>query len=392
VGQLADKLVAPFKESSESAQAIAEWTIKAADATDRLLGLRRNDAQQLAAMEKSAQRIANELNDALNKGPSKSFLGGLIDRGSALDKLFGFSRREDATRSQLVAQKTAEAEEKAVDIAVKKQAIEEKNFDQEIRNAKLRSDYVKAHREELELEAKLKAGRILPAEKAQLDILRLQNKEHELSQRIQDILEKFPEERTEAERRTLTSLFQQRTELGRQLEVKQQILAATQQQADAEQQVGAVVESNIAKWNEFKLLIENTGRGDGQLSDRELKRKILALQADITERGNAVFQGRGFEPVSLPNGYDPLLTSQQFKLSGAIAEQRGRDQVKRNLRAFGEDRAFQMFGGSEQKFAEIVRGLNDSEKTVKALDQLRITQERGLQAITATLKGFLGSD
>jgi hypothetical protein len=368
VGQLADKLVAPFKEASESAQKIAEWTVKAADATDRLLGLRRNDAQQLAAMEKSAQRIANELNDALNKGPSKSFFG-FIDRGSALDKAFGFSRREDAKRAELVAQKSAEAEEKAVEVEVKKQAIVEKNFDQEIRNAKLRSDYVKAHREELELEAKLKSGRILPAEKAQLEVLRLQNKEHELNQRIQDILEKFPEERTEAERRTLTSLFQQRDALGRQLDVKQKILASTLSQADAEAKVGEVIESNTAKWEEFKGLIDSVGRGNPALSDRELQRKIQAINDDLFQRSAS--QLGSFQGNASFGNYDVLGESQKSNLAQAVAELRLREDTRRNVQAFGEDQAFRMFGGTEQRFAEILRGFsNDQEKLTTELGRL----------------------
>jgi hypothetical protein len=378
VGQIAEKLIAPFRESAESAQRIAEWTDKAAAATERLLNSRKNDAQQLAAMEKQYKRIAEEAQKPAEVSFWRKMMVGAALRMGASGTAAGLLENRDAN-AEKQAEAAAALAQKALEIEEKKKAIQDKTFEQEMRNAKLRSDYVKSHREELELEAKLKAGRILPAEKATLDVLRLQNKEHEINQRIQDILEKYPEERTEAERRTLSELFRQRDVLGKQVEIKQELLAASTRQAAAEEKIGDVIESNIAKWEQFTGAINSFGRGDRELSDRELQRKIQNLNDDIFRR-----------QLNTQNGsYDFFLSPQKSNLAQALAEQKLRDRVRRDVSAFGEDRAFQMNDGlTEQRFAEITRGLNDSEKTVKALDQLRINQERGLQAIAETLKAI----
>lgn len=361
VTSLAEKMIAPFRESAESAKAIADESDRAAAATEKLLRLRQSDAQQLAAMEKQMKALGRELENAVSSPPVKKFLG-FIERGSGLDKLFGFSRREDAERSVKIAAKEVELKEKALEVDLKRKEVDDKRFDQQMRNDKQRLDWVKQNREQVELEAKALSGRILPAEKARLDVLLQQQKIRENEERITNILATYPEKRTEEEKRTLAQLFLQREAMDKQLAVKQGILAATGQQVAAEAKVGEVIESNIAKWREFSALISSSGRGDRDLSDRELQKKIRNINNDIFQR---TLNGGGYDL-----GSNLLLEAQRGNLTRARAEQDFRSQTRRNVANLGEDRAFQLFGGSEQRFQEILRGSVDaSERLVDRLNE-----------------------
>lgn len=123
---IAEKLIQPFRDSADSAERIARYSDDAATATERLLTLRQTDLQQLSVMEKQLKRIYGDLTEAANRPPSKSFWGGLIERGSAIDKLFGLAGREDAARQEAIALKDKEAKEKSIEIEIKKADIKAK--------------------------------------------------------------------------------------------------------------------------------------------------------------------------------------------------------------------------------------------------------------------------
>lgn len=147
----------------------------------------------------------------------------------------------------------------------------------------------------------------------------------------------------------------------------------------------ASAEKQVTEEKRNQVEIGNIGRGDTRLSDRELERKIQQLQSDVGARSSAVFQG-GLGKAGAGANYDPLLGVQQSYLQQAIGEADLRAKVRRDVSTFGESRAFAMNSGlTETRFKEIVSGLSDGEKTVRALDDLRIKQEKGLQAIAAQL-------
>jgi len=115
VPAIVDKIVAPFKEAAEAAQKIEISTGRAADAVERMIKLRQTEAQQLVTAEKTIERITKLIETKKNEAPSKSYLGGLIGRGSAVDVMFGFSRREDAARREEIQDLSTKLQEKSAE-------------------------------------------------------------------------------------------------------------------------------------------------------------------------------------------------------------------------------------------------------------------------------------
>lgn len=90
-----------------------------------------------------------------------------------------------------------------------------------------RFQYMQKNRELLELQAKDIAGKILPAEKARLEILKLQVKEQQNQTSIGYILAKEPKDRTQSERETLAALELQNKQLDEQIKKYQIIIEKT---------------------------------------------------------------------------------------------------------------------------------------------------------------------
>jgi hypothetical protein len=380
VAQIADKMVAPFKESAESAERIAQWSDKAADATERLLMLRRSDAQQLEAMEKSVKRIAAELNNAVASEPSKKFLG-FIDRGSALDKLFGFSRREDAARAEQVAQKGAELNEKNLALETKRAEIQKRRETDELRAIN------EAYKTEREREAALRRLADFDREQrlAKLsDAEKLSTYERERVALAKEIAgyERFTREGGQLTKDGLDELLAKKQQ---QAELEKQIAELTAAKAKSEALIGSQIDSNVAAWKDFVATIESVGRGDRELSDRELRRKINEISSDIATRQASSLLAGGLFIGNGVSSADPFINLQKSNLAQALAEQRLREETRRNVEFFGRDRAFQMFGGTEQRFESILQGfVSKQDRFITALEKL----EKSTQAIPETLKSL----
>jgi hypothetical protein len=365
VAQIADKMVAPFKESAESAERIAQWSDKAADATERLLMLRRSDAQ---------------LNNAVASEPSKKFLG-FIDRGSALDKLFGFSRREDAARAEQVAQKGAELNEKNLALETKRAEIQKRRETDELRAIN------EAYKTEREREAALKRLADFDREQrlAKLsDAEKLSTYERERVALAKEIAgyERFTREGGQLTKDGLDELLAKKQQ---QAELEKQIAELTAAKARSEALIGTQIDSNVAAWKDFVATIESVGRGDRELSDRELRRKINEISSDIATRQASSLLAGGLFIGNGVSSADPFINLQKSNLAQALAEQRLREETRRNVEFFGRDRAFQMFGGTEQRFESILQGfVSKQDRFITALEKL----EKSTQAIPETLKSL----
>jgi len=215
-----------------------------------------------------------------------------------------------------------------------------------------REKYVKENHEMLVLEAK-GLGRLTEAERIRLDMLKLITKQKEIQEEIDFRLETPAKERTKEEKDRLAVLFRQSANLEKQIAQKQLLIDKTKEQATAELKVGEVIESNIQKWREFIGVINSVGRGDKDLSDKELTRKIENLEQEIYRRN-----------VERPTrGFDFLEFQQQNELRNAQAELNLRNNVRGSAGFFGEDAAFNQFPGlSEQRFQDILADAKSQEK------------------------------
>lgn len=146
--------------------------------------------------------------------------------------------------------------------------------------------------------------------------------------------------------------------------------------------------SNIAAWTGFIVSVTSSGRGNKDLSDKELARKIATTQADISQRQNALFQspGTGF----LQTAYDSFLGPQTGNLQQAVNEMRLREDYRRDVLAFGQDRAFQMHPGiSDQRSQQILSGASPADQTrlANAMEKLNRHFERGVPFVFAPATG-----
>ncbi len=390
--QAAQKLVQPFKESAESAQRIAEWTQKGADATERQIALRRTDLEQLAAMEKELARLTSA-----SKAPAEiGFFRGLAGSLAAqfgLTELSAKLFKNPQANAEKAAESAAAINVQALAVAQKKAEIEEKAFLREQKNIETRAGWVRANREQVELEAKAISGRILPDERARLDVLQQQQKIRENEEKIEAILVKYPEQRTQADKDNLTVALRQREVLENQLTIKQDILAATKKQAEAEATIGQAIDSNLEKWKGFQLAITTSGRSNKDLEDKELQRKISQLQGDISMRENAQFMGLGFDAGAAAAGgqSDVLLGVQRNNLRQALAELQFRQSVRSQASTFGEDFAFNNNPGlSLDRLRSILQGTPEetrvAQRTANAVEKLTRLFESG-QARAVTVSG-----
>ena len=379
VGAIADKLTAPFREAAESAEKIEMFTNRAADATERLIKLRQTEAQQLATSEKTLERIMKQLEAKKSEGPSRSFLGGIIDRGSALDKIFGFSRREDAGRKEAVDELGAKANEAGLEVAAQKLAMEkkaaaeaEKNYKTQIKNA----DDLAASRKALadfEHQSKLEALAVdekllaLAQDKAKVDA--------EISQ-FQRIINVGGELTNDGAKELLDLKKQQKA-------LESEIAAVTKDKAKAEALIGQTVASNIKQWEEFKGIINSVGRGDTELSDRELERKIQNIKAAQL----ASDLGRiDRVDVGNPGGLDPLAYANANNLAQAQAELAFRNKVRTYTANFGSDRAFAMLPGvTERRFEQINNTQTDMSKTNHLLEDIKRRLSAGIPTMAVNV-------
>lgn len=145
--------------------------------------------------------------------------------------------------------------------------------------------------------------------------------------------------------------------------------------------------SNIAAWTGFIVSVTSSGRGNKDLSDKELARKIATTREDISQREIALRQQSG---VTGSSPYDVLLDPQRSNLEQALNEMQLRSDVRRNALAFGQDRAFQMNNGlSESRFQQILSGASpgDQKRLADAMEKLNRHFDRGVPFVFAPSTG-----
>lgn len=335
--QVVEKLVAPFKASAESAKTIADETEKAADATERLIKLRQNDSQQLETMIKQFKRLQDEI----NKPPAQqNKFGpfGMVQRGSAIDKLFGLSSGADEKVLERRAQVARQLAEKGLEVETKRAEVKKKSDD----------DGMKQARSELAESEKLKDStqKLANIEKdARREKMSDEERLADLNKEKSDVASQIAKyESFTAEGGTLTNDGVQEliTLKETQRDIEKEIGTLTKKKADTEKEVSEIIK------------IRNTGRADQDLSDRELSRKEQQLKDDIFKR-QAGSSGQ----------YDFFLEQQKMNLGNLEKEAAFRTQVRQATKAFGENAAFNMFPGlTESRFAQVNTGERDVLKSI----------------------------
>ncbi len=340
VGQIADKLVAPFKAAAEAAEDIAKSTERAANATERLIALRQTDNQQLATAEKTMERMQRLLETKKSEPVKNSFFGGLIQRGSAFDKLLGLSSGADDARAKEIQSLTAEIGEQAVKVEEKTASIKKRNDTEELRMAKELLSEDEKRAESAKKLAEFDRARLREKMPAEERIKSLEGERLSIAAQIAKY-EQFTREGGKLTNQGNEELLGLKS---KQLELEKEIAEATKDKAEAEKMVGNAITSNIAQWKEFKVLVSRTGRDDTDLSDRELQRKKANIEKDLFE-----MQRAGRETGAYQGG-DYF---QRLELNAVNQELALRQKVRTYTATFGEDRAFQLAGVSERRFSEI---------------------------------------
>lgn len=246
-------------------------------------------------------------------------------------------------------------------------------------------EWAKAHREQLELEAKLKTGIITPQEQLHLDILRLQSKELEVQIGLQYLLAKPLAQWTQQDKELFGSLQRQSGELGNQIKLKQGIIEKGGVEAQIERAVSAEIhygtaqlKSYVEEWTGWKASVSSVGRGDKELSDKELDRKEQNIKQDIFQR-TVSQQSTGW--------YDGFLEQQKYNLAQVQAEERLRSDVRSSASSFGADQAFSQFSGlTEQRFKQILQGADTSTQG-RIADELDKLNKRLTAGVETVVKG-----
>ena len=305
----------------------------------------------------------------------------------------GFSKEaEDSLEQQVKAtEKAADAQVAALEkLRAKKQRDAEEERDNFFRESKLISDARQKGNEE---DAKFK-------EESMKDAVEFYKKEHAAVKNLADY-ERMTRREKMTDEAKLTDIRKELLQVQKSIATTQnemksgvtdvttgseQLLELKKKEVELQKEIvnltkGTVVEEKKVQEVVLETMkIKNTGKGDKELSDRELERKISTLRADVQDRSDAVFQGRGYSTAGVGGAYDPMLGPQQSYLQQAMAEQNLRNKVRMDVRAFGEQRAFEMNPGiSEQRFSEITN-------TATQLD----TIANRLQSIDQRLAGSKG--
>jgi Ni/Co efflux regulator RcnB len=143
------------------------------------------------------------------------------------------------------------------------------------------------------------------------------------------------------------------------------------------------IEKTITAEKQKQVSIGTVGRGDKDLTDRELERKVANIRKDIF---NAQLNGGGGDI-----GSNLFLEAQKGNLQQTLGELNLRKRVRQTAATQGENAAFNQFGGlTEQRFADILRGATDTSKLTAAIDKLSVKLDQPLKTIDVTAKGPFG--
>jgi hypothetical protein len=373
---IADALVAPFKAAAEQASRMADASEQTADSVERMIALRQTEQQQLDTLISKQQR----LNAEIGKPAELGFLRDTLAKIAEAAGFYGISLKlanneaantaklaEDIRKNQLAAEevdkkrlsieKAAAAEKKRADDEALRALNEQyKRDEQRAAAVKQLTDFEKTERR-----AKLSDEQLLGELTADQARLAKEIGSYESFRRQQGEL-------SAAGAADLLALKQQ------QKSVEEEIADVTARKIAAEKTIGEVVESNIQKWRGFSMEIQTFGRADKDLTDAELQKKRDNLNADIfqrrrRERESGAFAGQNY--------IDPLLVQQRNQLAQVQAELQLRSQVRGRADFFGAERAFQQFGGTEQRFNDILNGRPPEDTTL--LREIRDTlKDKGI--------------
>lgn len=369
VQQIADQLVKPFKESADAAANIANETERAANATLNLIKLRQTDVQQLEVLRKEAQRLADEM-----QRPVVRVAEWKVGLAAVLSQ---FGMTTVATKLLITEEdKRAKAAKATADLAANalEQAQLQKKVDEDVlKMEQERWDLAKANRRENELLAKQKIGTILPAERDELKLIQLQNKEKQVQIELTYLLAKPLKDWTEEDKKRFAVLQLQTAEIAKQIGL---ILNPP---IPPKPPIVKVIEGYIEMWDKFVANVTRTGRGDTELSDRELERKKANIQKDLFNMERAGRETGAYQ------GGDYF---QKMELNAVNQELALRQKVRSYTASFGEEKAFQLSGVSEQRFAEINQTNTKLDESNNLLRDIKRRLDGGILTLpTNVVKG-----
>ena len=160
-----------------------------------------------------------------------------------------------------------------------------------------------------------------------------------------------------------------------QLEMANEAEAARVEQARIDEKFKSLVD----QWTGFQVLITSSGRGDRELSDRELERKAANIRQQIFQSEQGRVERIGVGNLTGAGGFDVI---NQQNLAGAQGELNLRRNVRRTAATQGEDAAFNQFSGlTEQRFADILKGATDQSQLLTAIDKLSKKFDQPLKTI-----------
>lgn len=156
-------------------------------------------------------------------------------------------------------------------------------------------------------------------------------------------------------------------------ELKALEIQANEEIAKVEQaRIAEKFKSMVDQWKGFLVTISRTGRGDTELSDRELERKRDTIKKDMANmervgRETGAYQGGDY--------------FQRLELEGVNKELALRQKVRGYTAQFGEERAFQLSGVSESRFSDINRTSTQLDKISETLKKFSQQFNRGIPVV-----------
>lgn len=266
------------------------------------------------------------------------------------------------------------------DLYVKLQSLEVERAKEVAKIQKSSSLTMSEQHEKLMLEAK-GVNRLSEAEHRRYEELKLIVKLRGVEAQIEELLAIPLEKRTTQQKTHLNYLVDQTKEIKKQIEL------ITNPPLPPEPPLIKEIKSYIAEWENFEMKVTGKGRGNKDLSDKELARKIATTRADISQREINLNRQSG---VAGSAPFDALLDPQKSNLQQALNEMRLRADVRRNALAFGQDRALQMNSGlSESRFQQILSGASpgDQKRLADAMEKLNRHFDRGVPFVFAPSTG-----
>lgn len=146
----------------------------------------------------------------------------------------------------------------------------------------------------------------------------------------------------------------------------------------------AKAEKEITEEKTKQYEINSKGRGDTELSDRELERKISNINAEL-EAARAASQGTFLGPLAFSTQSTALSDYQRSQAARAQQELDFRRQVRQVAATSGEEAAFRQFSGlSEQRLREILQSAPGTQDVVAELKKLNGHLNRGIKTAVTT--------